>query len=309
MATNKVLTDIKNAQDKNYINALYQIYNCKKDNDWIWYIFPQNIYSYQNKYRIYNEETLIAYLNDEDLMKRLIKITNLVIKCLKSKIKMDDLIGNGADVKNFRFSMSLFFLGSLIINSDYKYIFAEAIYYSKNVNSPNIYNNNNYKYKDKDIYYTISNEVTNFIEDKAGDSNIDINYYLAFKNSGTENTDFNNNKENINKYKYYNKLIEININIIENFNYLLNFNYYILNNNINNITEKDNDDYSISISISKDKKIITYNSKVLNEYDKSNEIDFSKAKIYELTDNNNLNLITNINSKDELQEYNYNYYT
>ena len=48
---------------------------------------------------------------------------------------------------------------------------------------------------------------------------------------------------------------------------------------------------------------------MLNEYDTSENIDFEKAKIYELEDNNNLKLITNINKEENLKGYNYNYYT
>ena len=308
-----VLDNIKEkqkAESENYLFALKEIYNCSKNGHWIWYIFPQNIYSSKNQYRIYNEKTLIAYLNNDILMKRLIKITNLAIKCLKSGIEMEKLFiaKPEADVKKFRFSMSLFFLGSLIIDSDYKYIFAEALYYSKNVIDESIYNTDLYKYKSKEIYYSISDE-QKYDDDYTNINSIDINYYLAFKNSGTESKSFNNTEDNIKKYKYYNKLIDDNIYIIENFKKYPPLNDYILNNNVSDIIDKDNDDYSIKISINNDNKIVTYNSKKLNEYEKSNEINFSKAKIYELEDNKNLKLIKTINSKSDLQEYTYNYYT
>ena len=296
----------QNTESENYLVALKQIHECKKIGHWIWWIFPQNIPAGQdNEFRIYNEETLKAYLNHEVLMKRLIKITNLVIKCLKSGISMEDIFeaNPSADVKKFRYSMSLFFLGSLIIDSNYKYTFAEALYYSKNVKNTSTYNTDKYKYKDKNIYYSIYKDeiLTDIIT-------IDINYYLAFKNSGPNDDTFYSNTNRIEKYNIYNKLIDNNINIILFFEKYLTYDYILNNNNVD-FNNSDNNDYSIRISNSDMSEVVTYNGKMLNEYDTSENIDFEKAKIYELEDNNNLKLITNINKKEDLKGYNYKYYT
>jgi uncharacterized protein (DUF1810 family) len=71
------------AQEKDYEKALKEIQNGKKENHWIYYIFPQikglGKTEISNKYGIKNIEEAIEFLKNEILRKNLLEITQVLL--------------------------------------------------------------------------------------------------------------------------------------------------------------------------------------------------------------------------------------
>ena len=71
------------AQEKEYEKALKEIQNGKKENHWIYYIFPQikglGKTEISNKYGIKNIEEAIEFLKNEKLRKNLIEISQVLL--------------------------------------------------------------------------------------------------------------------------------------------------------------------------------------------------------------------------------------
>jgi uncharacterized protein (DUF1810 family) len=102
---NKFIT----AQEDSYIDALFEIKNGKKENHWMWYIFPQiKGLGSSPKAMYYSIKDLSEakdYLNHAVLGKRLVEITNVLLR-----LKEDDpqkIFGFPDDLK-LKSSMTLF---------------------------------------------------------------------------------------------------------------------------------------------------------------------------------------------------------
>ena len=98
-----------NAQENSYKIALKEIQNGEKRSHWMWFIFPQidglGMSPISKKYSIKNYQEAKEYLNHKILGKRLIEITNVLMK-LKDK-SARRIFGFPDDVK-LKSSMTLF---------------------------------------------------------------------------------------------------------------------------------------------------------------------------------------------------------
>ena len=98
-----------NAQENSYQIALKEIENGEKRSHWMWFIFPQidglGMSSISKEYSIKNHQEGKDYLNHNILGKRLIEITNALMK-LKSKTARS-IFGYPDDLK-LKSSMTLF---------------------------------------------------------------------------------------------------------------------------------------------------------------------------------------------------------
>lgn len=97
------------AQQKDYLKALSEIQNGKKQTHWIWYIFPQLAGLGKSEYAVFygikNTEEAEEYLGHPILGKRLIEISNELLK-LENKTA-NQIFGNPDDLK-VRSCMTLF---------------------------------------------------------------------------------------------------------------------------------------------------------------------------------------------------------
>ena len=102
------------AQDRGYEIALREMKAGRKQNHWIWYIFPQlKGLGYSDKakyYGIENFDEAKDYLAHPVLGKRLIEITEVILNL--SKNDPIDLMGGQIDAKKLKSSMTLFALAS-----------------------------------------------------------------------------------------------------------------------------------------------------------------------------------------------------
>ena len=98
-----------NAQENSYQIALKEIGNGEKCSHWMWFIFPQidglGMSSISKEYSIKSHQEAKDYLNHNILGKRLIEITNALMK-LKSK-SARSIFGFPDDLK-LKSSMTLF---------------------------------------------------------------------------------------------------------------------------------------------------------------------------------------------------------
>lgn len=99
----------KEAQERDYINALAEIRNGEKRTHWIWYIYPQmrglgHSY-YANLFGIRDKKEAEDYLNDETLGSRLREITSVL---LELQDKTADQIFGDLDAMKVKSSMTLF---------------------------------------------------------------------------------------------------------------------------------------------------------------------------------------------------------
>jgi uncharacterized protein (DUF1810 family) len=98
------------AQEKDYEKALTEIQNGKKENHWIYYIFPQikglEKTEISNKYGIKNIEEAIEFLKNEKLRKNLIEITQVLLD-KKEGTDIKDIMGFPDNLK-LKSSMTLF---------------------------------------------------------------------------------------------------------------------------------------------------------------------------------------------------------
>ena len=98
-----------NAQENSYQIALKEIQDGKKCSHWMWFIFPQidglGLSSISKEYSIKNSQEAKDYLNHNILGKRLIEITNALMK-LKNK-SARCIFGYPDDLK-LKSSMTLF---------------------------------------------------------------------------------------------------------------------------------------------------------------------------------------------------------
>jgi uncharacterized protein (DUF1810 family) len=96
------------AQEKDYQVALSEIRSGRKESHWMWYIFPQIAglgYSETAKYfAINNIDEAEQYLNHEILGKRLMEISN---ELLKHDRNLSEIFGSPDDLK-LNSSMTLF---------------------------------------------------------------------------------------------------------------------------------------------------------------------------------------------------------
>ena len=97
------------AQNFFYKKALEEVKNGKKYNHWMWFIFPQieglGMSSISKKYSIKNHQEAKEYLNHNILGKRLIKITNTLMKIENKSAR--NIFGYPDDLK-LKSSMTLF---------------------------------------------------------------------------------------------------------------------------------------------------------------------------------------------------------
>ena len=126
-----------NAQENSYQIALKEIQDGKKCSHWMWFIFPQidglGLSSISKEYSIKNKQEAIDYLNHNILGKRLIEITNALMKLENKSAR--SILGYPNDLK-LKSSMTLF----KIISSDNeifsdvlgKYFNGEVCEYTKN---------------------------------------------------------------------------------------------------------------------------------------------------------------------------------
>ena len=112
-----------NAQGNSYHIALKEIKNGKKLSHWMWFIFPQidglGLSLTAKEYSIKNSQEAKDYLNHNILGKRLIEITNALMKLENSSAR--SIFGYPDDLK-LKSSMTLF----KIIASDNK-IFSDVL--------------------------------------------------------------------------------------------------------------------------------------------------------------------------------------
>lgn len=96
-------------QEFKYDIALKEIKNGRKESHWMWYIFPQilGLGFSENAifYSIYNQEEAESYMNNEILRKRLLEITNEVLKLKETDI--EKVFGSIDSIK-LKSSMTLF---------------------------------------------------------------------------------------------------------------------------------------------------------------------------------------------------------
>ena len=112
-----------NAQEDSYQIALKEIQNGKKCSHWMWFIFPQidglGSSPISKEYSIKNIQEAKDYLNHNILGKRLIEITNALMKLENKSAR--SILGYPNDLK-LKSSMTLF----KIIASDNK-IFSDVL--------------------------------------------------------------------------------------------------------------------------------------------------------------------------------------
>ncbi|MDP7196441.1 MAG: DUF1810 domain-containing protein [SAR202 cluster bacterium] len=112
-----------NAQENSYQIALKEIGNGEKCSHWMWFIFPQidglGLSSISKEYSIKNKQEAIDYLNHNILGKRLIEITNALMKLENKSAR--SILGYPDDLK-LKSSMTLF----KIISSDNE-IFSDVL--------------------------------------------------------------------------------------------------------------------------------------------------------------------------------------
>ena len=112
-----------NAQENSYQIALKEIQDGKKCSHWMWFIFPQidglGSSSISKEYSIKNKQEAIDYLNHNILGKRLIEITNALMKLENKSAR--SILGYPDDLK-LKSSMTLF----KIISSDNE-IFSDVL--------------------------------------------------------------------------------------------------------------------------------------------------------------------------------------
>ena len=112
-----------NAQENSYQIALKEIENGEKCSHWMWFIFPQieglGMSSISKEYSIKNKQEAIDYLNHNILGKRLIEITNALMKLENKSAR--SILGYPNDLK-LKSSMTLF----KIISSDNE-IFSDVL--------------------------------------------------------------------------------------------------------------------------------------------------------------------------------------
>ena len=112
-----------NAQENSYQIALKEIQEGKKCSHWMWFIFPQidglGLSSISKEYSIKNKQEAIDYLNHNILGKRLIEITNALMKLENKSAR--SILGYPDDLK-LKSSMTLF----KIISSDNE-IFSDVL--------------------------------------------------------------------------------------------------------------------------------------------------------------------------------------
>ena len=76
-----------NAQENSYLIALKKIENGKKFSHWMWFIFPQidglGLSPISKEYSIKNSQEAKDYLNHDIIGKRLIEITNTLMKLFR----------------------------------------------------------------------------------------------------------------------------------------------------------------------------------------------------------------------------------
>jgi uncharacterized protein (DUF1810 family) len=116
MKTAYNLNKFLKAQETTYRDALSEIKNGKKESHWMWYVFPQikglGFSTNSMFYGIDDLEEAQQYLNDPILGKRLIEISNCLLK-VEDKTALT-IFGKPDDIK-LKSSMTLF---SLLINTD-----------------------------------------------------------------------------------------------------------------------------------------------------------------------------------------------
>ena len=97
-------------QERDYEMALREIKNGRKQNHWIWYIFPQVKglgMSYEaNYYGIEDVEEAKLYLEHEVLGKRLLEITRVLYELEDTDPRR--VMGSGIDALKLKSSMTLF---------------------------------------------------------------------------------------------------------------------------------------------------------------------------------------------------------
>lgn len=97
------------AQNRNYEIALLEIKHGRKQNHWMWYIFPQiqglGSSTISNYYAIKNSSEARAYLDDEYLANNIINICNELLK-LKTNNPVE--IFGEIDAMKLKSSMTLF---------------------------------------------------------------------------------------------------------------------------------------------------------------------------------------------------------
>ena len=112
-----------NAQENSYQIALKEIQDGKKCSHWMWFIFPQidglGSSSISKQYSIKNSQEAKDYLNHNILGKRLIEITNALMKLENKSAR--SILGYPNDLK-LKSSMTLF----KIISSDNE-IFSDVL--------------------------------------------------------------------------------------------------------------------------------------------------------------------------------------
>ena len=126
-----------NAQENSYQIALKEIQNGEKRSHWMWFIFPQidglGLSSISKEYSIKNQQEAQNYLNHNILGKRLIEITNTLMKIEQKSAR--SIFGYPDDFK-LKSSMTLFKIISS--NNDIfsdvlvKYFNGEVCDYTKN---------------------------------------------------------------------------------------------------------------------------------------------------------------------------------
>ena len=98
-----------NAQERWYQIALKEIENGKKCSHWMWFIFPQidglGLSPISKMYSIKNSQEAKDYLNHNILGKRLIEITNTLMKLENRSVR--NIFGSPDDLK-LKSSMTLF---------------------------------------------------------------------------------------------------------------------------------------------------------------------------------------------------------
>lgn len=101
------------AQDQSYENALNEIKRGRKRSHWMWYVFPQikglGYSSTAQYYAIQNKEEAKEYLNHPILSKRLVEISEELMKL--ESTNANEIFGYPDDMK-LKSSMTLFSLVS-----------------------------------------------------------------------------------------------------------------------------------------------------------------------------------------------------
>jgi uncharacterized protein (DUF1810 family) len=119
------------AQENSYADALQEMKNGKKTSHWMWYVFPQikglGKSSMAREYEIQDLAEAKAYLHDEILGERLLKLTGILVNDVQGK-SAEQIFGY-PDFLKFHSCLTLFdYVASTINFTDEKFnVFQQAL--------------------------------------------------------------------------------------------------------------------------------------------------------------------------------------